>query len=106
MATMGNDSDGFWKRWWYEAEPLAIHGLSVLMIELMILAVGFGVKKLSVIFPERESWFRLLEEIDVRLMIALGAMFGAYCFLVILIRLFRGLKKEWGAPPSAASLAK
>jgi hypothetical protein len=79
---------------WSEAEPIAIHALTVIVLEASLLLVGLCTRFLEFVLPSQEEHLFLVEWIDTVCALALVCMFGLYTLVQVGIRLFRALSSE------------
>jgi len=79
---------------WHEVEPLLVHGISVIVL-VVVICIGGLASKLAV--PETEKWIHLME--SVFLYGVLG-IYGLSALLRIAIRLWKGVRSELKKPPN------
>jgi hypothetical protein len=99
MATSGQDRS-FRQRVWQEAEPIIVHAIIVLLLEASLLLVGLLTLGLEYIFPTHESYFSVIEKVDIWLALSLLCMFGLYTLIRVGIRLGKGVIEEVRGEPS------
>ena len=92
---MPNGPDDFRQRLKHETEPLAIHGLCALLLEVLILLVGLGLRLLLWLFPDHKEHLQQMESVDIWAMLILFCMFAVYAIIQIGIRLWSGVVVEW-----------
>ena len=89
-----DDNSDFWKRVRREAEPIISHAIVVLLLELALLVIGILTLALENLFPKHETYFLIIEKIDIYIALLLLCMFGIYTLLIVGFRLYNGLCKE------------
>lgn len=93
MTTPGPNR-GFRQRVWQEAEPIIVHAIIVLLLEVSLLLVGLLTLGLEHIFPNQGAYFSIIEKVDIWLALALLCMFGLYTLIRVGIRLGKGVIEE------------
>ena len=79
----------------HETGPIVIHGITVLILEGFVLLIGVGLLVLKYFFPSHKAQLEFLEAADIWLALALVCLFGAYTLIVLVIRLTKGVLREW-----------
>jgi hypothetical protein len=87
---------------WKEVEPIAIHAVVVLVLEISILLIGSMTKLLEILLPDQKHNLLLVEVIDSWLALALVSLFGLYTLIQVGIRLARALVSEWSKSQPAS----
>jgi hypothetical protein len=85
----------FWQRLCTEAEPILTHGLVVLLLESVLLAVGALLWILAKLFPSEEFYFSIIAKVDIWTALVVLSMFCICTVLRLAIRLARGVKEEY-----------
>jgi hypothetical protein len=88
------ESKDFWQKVRHEAEPIVTHAIVVFILEGCLLLIGLMTLLLEFIFPKQESYFLIIEQVDIWLALALLCLFGFYTLIRIGIRLTRAVMKE------------
>jgi hypothetical protein len=94
MGKTPDQDRGFRQRVWQEAEPIIVHAIIVLLLEVSLLLVGLLTLGLEHIFPNQRAYFSVIEKVDIWLALALLCMFGLYTLILVGIRLGKGLIEE------------
>jgi hypothetical protein len=89
----------FWQKVWQEAEPIVVHIVIVLLLEISLVLIGLVALALEHIFPKQESYFSIFEKVDIWLSLALLCLFGFYTLIRIAIRLTKGVLEESRGKP-------
>jgi hypothetical protein len=88
------NTQGFWRKIWKEAEPIIAHAVIILILEGSLLLIGLGTLALEHLFPKQEAYFSALEKVDIWMSLALLCMFGLYTIVRVSVRLFGGVRDE------------
>ena len=84
IAIMQYNND-FWKKVRREAKPIISHAIVVISLEFALLIIGILTLALEHIFPKHESYFSLIEKIDIYIALLLLCMFGIYTLLIVVL---------------------
>jgi hypothetical protein len=93
-VTITKDRHQFWQKLWQEAEPLVVHIVIVLLLEISLVLIGVLALALEHIFPKQEYYFSIFEKVDIWLSLGLLCLFGLYTLIRIAIRLTKGVLEE------------
>ncbi len=92
---LGDPDPGFRAQLRHDTMPIAVHGVTILILEGFILLVGVGLLVLKKLFPDHMAQLAFLESADIWLAVLFVCMFGSYTLVIVLIRLLRGVRREW-----------
>ncbi len=77
----------FRQKFWHEAEPLIIHIPVILILDIALLLMGLLALSLKKLFPEREWYFNMIEQVDIWLALVILFGFGLFTLIRIVIRM-------------------
>ena len=90
-----NSHSNFRIKVWSEIEPIAIHAVVVIVLELSLLIIGLITLGLEKVFPKQVYYFSIIEIIDIWLALVLLCLFGLYTFISISLRLYKGIAVQY-----------
>jgi hypothetical protein len=80
---------------WDEVRPIASHVAVVLLLETSLLLIGLATRWLTIILPNQEEHLKSIMQIDAWTAMILLCEFATYTLLLVGIRLWRSLSREW-----------
>jgi len=86
--------EGFGVRIWHELEPLLVHAVVTLVLEMLVILVGGVAKVLEAMFPDKHSYLDLVEKVDIWVALVVLCMFAAYTVVEVALRLLGALRRE------------
>jgi hypothetical protein len=89
----------FWDELGQELQPLVNHACCALFLEISLVVGGLVVLSLEHLFPHYEHYFSLIKIIEVWTALAILCMFGFYTIVLIGIRIYQSLRKEYLKQP-------
>ncbi len=93
-------------KFWLELQPIVNHVISVLVIELGLLAIGLVTHWLQAILPAQAKLFNLVETVDAWTALIVLCLFAFYTILQVALRLIRSLLDEWHRAPKTLKEAQ
>ena|SRR5215471_9897618 len=92
-------SGTFFQRVASEIEPILMHGIVVVSLELLLLLISGILVFLKYLLPDRKQDLDYIESTDLWVALLLLCLFGSYTLLIVAIRLGKGISAAWRAAP-------